>query len=89
MIQVLFITKLRKFLNLGVGKAVNALRKHPTWGDRASALVARWKDIARAETAAAEQKKCEDDYEKESNGSISDVETNKDSVSYKSNNKVF
>lgn len=41
----------------GVGKAVNALRKHPEWGDKATALVSRWKDIARSETAAVEAQK--------------------------------
>jgi hypothetical protein len=41
---------------LGIGKSVNSLRKHPKLGDRVTALVTRWKDIARAETAAAAAK---------------------------------
>uniref|UniRef100_A0A915M9S3 TFIIS N-terminal domain-containing protein n=2 Tax=Meloidogyne TaxID=189290 RepID=A0A915M9S3_MELJA len=48
----------------GVGKTVNSLRKHPLWGDRVSSLVSRWKEIARAETAAAEEKK--EDEERQS-----------------------
>lgn len=30
---------------------MNSLRKHPNWGNRAFDLVARWKDVALAETA--------------------------------------
>ncbi|KAL3080802.1 hypothetical protein niasHS_014907 [Heterodera schachtii] len=37
----------------GVGKAVNALRKHHRWGERAAGLVSRWKEVAKAETARA------------------------------------
>ena len=40
----------------GVGKAVNSLRKHPIWGERACALVSIWKNVARAETAAEARK---------------------------------
>ncbi|CAK5039856.1 unnamed protein product [Meloidogyne enterolobii] len=55
----------------GVGKTVNSLRKHPLWGDRVSSLVSRWKEIARAETAAAEEKK-EDEERQSEECNISD-----------------
>uniref|UniRef100_A0A183BM02 TFIIS N-terminal domain-containing protein n=1 Tax=Globodera pallida TaxID=36090 RepID=A0A183BM02_GLOPA len=37
----------------GIGKAVNALRKHYRWGERATGLVSRWKEVAKVETARA------------------------------------
>uniref|UniRef100_A0A914NWJ4 TFIIS N-terminal domain-containing protein n=1 Tax=Meloidogyne incognita TaxID=6306 RepID=A0A914NWJ4_MELIC len=55
----------------GVGKTVNSLRKHPLWGDRVLSLVSRWKEIARAETAAVEEKK-EDEERQSDECNISD-----------------
>ena len=50
---------------------MNSLRKHPHWGDRVFNLVARWKDVALAETAqiAAEE---EDKQEKSNESGRSD-----------------